>query len=259
MPVGWSSLSTPRPSGSRGPLSRRGAGRSPSTTSGRMIRSSGPTAPPSPTRSCPWPCALRGETVTQEELVWRVRGETRTVAINAVPLTNVAGTIVGAVAVVQDVTPRKRAEVLLRSQNDFARAITETLGEGLCTIDGEGRVTFANPAALADVRLGRGRADRQEPPRDRPLPASRGHPLSRRGVPEAGGAAHGRDRPRRRRVLPQGRFAVLRRVHRVADRHRRPGYGRRRGLPRHHRGRKQLEARLAASERSSATSPRSCP
>jgi PAS domain S-box-containing protein len=103
---------------------------------------------PFPHEELPLARALRGETVTQEELVWRVRGETRTVTINAVPLADAAGTIVGAVAVVQDVTPRKRAEELLRHQNDFARAITETLGEGLCTIDGEGRVTFANPAAL---------------------------------------------------------------------------------------------------------------
>src|SRR5207245_1270820 len=41
----------------------------------------------------------------------------------------------------------KQAEEQFRRQRDYARTITEVLGEGLCTIDPEGRVTFANPAA----------------------------------------------------------------------------------------------------------------
>ncbi len=103
---------------------------------------------PFPHPELPLVRALRGETVTQEELVWWVHDEPRTVAINAAPLTDASGAVVGGVAVVQDITRRKETEELLRRQHDFARTITETLGEGLCTIDREGRVTFANSAAL---------------------------------------------------------------------------------------------------------------
>src|SRR5262249_27275485 len=55
--------------------------------------------------------ALLGEVVTQEEMVWPFRGEgeQRIVSVNAAPLTDPAGAIAGAVAVVQDVTARKRA------------------------------------------------------------------------------------------------------------------------------------------------------
>jgi PAS domain S-box-containing protein len=90
---------------------------------------------------------LRGETVTQEELVWEIDGSHRTLLINAAPLNDTDGRPAGAVGVAQDVTVWKRHEDALRRQLDLFRAISEALGEGLCTLDLEGRVDFLNPAA----------------------------------------------------------------------------------------------------------------
>jgi PAS domain S-box-containing protein len=42
---------------------------------------------------------------------------------------------------------RQQAEEKLRHQLDFTRTITSSLGEGVCAIDREGRLTFMNPAA----------------------------------------------------------------------------------------------------------------
>lgn len=92
--------------------------------------------------------ALRGEPVNDEEMTWITPSNTSAVAIKAAPLTDPSGTIVGAVAVVQDLTNRRRTEEQLRHQRDLSRTITDTLGEGLCTLDTEGRVTFVNPAAV---------------------------------------------------------------------------------------------------------------
>lgn len=92
--------------------------------------------------------ALGGETVTQEEVLWISQGESKTVSINAAPLTDAKGTILGAVSVMQDVTRRQQMEGQLRQERDLSRTITDTLGEGLLTFDSQGLVTFANPAAL---------------------------------------------------------------------------------------------------------------
>jgi PAS domain S-box-containing protein len=92
--------------------------------------------------------ALRGETVTQEEFVWVLQGEPRTVAVNAAPLTDASGSVLGAVTVLLDVTQRKQAEEQLRREREVSRTVTETVGEGLCTVDTAGRITFVNPAAL---------------------------------------------------------------------------------------------------------------
>ena len=47
----------------------------------------------------------------------------------------------------QSEAERKQAEEKLRLQLDFTRTITDSLGEGVCALDLEGRVTFMNPAA----------------------------------------------------------------------------------------------------------------
>jgi two-component system CheB/CheR fusion protein len=90
--------------------------------------------------------ALRGGTVTQEEVLWQAGGTARTVLVDTAPLLGPDGTIEGAVGIAQDVTERKRHEEELRRQHDLFRTITEAQGEGLCTLDPEGRVAFINPA-----------------------------------------------------------------------------------------------------------------
>ncbi|SIO66442.1 PAS domain S-box-containing protein [Singulisphaera sp. GP187] len=92
--------------------------------------------------------ALRGDSASQEELIWVIQGESRTVSIKSAPLTDPCGTILGAVAVVQDITGRRLAEEQLRRERDFSRTITETLAEGFSIFDLNGSITFVNPAAL---------------------------------------------------------------------------------------------------------------
>ncbi|HYM60668.1 MAG TPA: PAS domain S-box protein, partial [Thermoanaerobaculia bacterium] len=67
------------------------------------------------------------------------------------------GEIAGFQAVARDITERKRAEDQLRHQLSYTTAIMDSLGEGLCTTDKDGRVTSINPAA--EEMLGWGAAD----------------------------------------------------------------------------------------------------
>jgi PAS domain S-box-containing protein len=68
----------------------------------------------------PFRRALRGESVKQEEVVWVVGGAARTVAINAGPIVDEAGTVVGAVAAAIDVTESKLLEANLEHQRLLA-------------------------------------------------------------------------------------------------------------------------------------------
>ncbi|MDR3636423.1 MAG: RsbRD N-terminal domain-containing protein, partial [Isosphaeraceae bacterium] len=52
--------------------------------------------------------AMRGETIKQEELVWVINGAPRTCSVNAAPIMDDSATIIGTVAVVIDITERKR-------------------------------------------------------------------------------------------------------------------------------------------------------
>jgi PAS domain S-box-containing protein len=91
--------------------------------------------------------ALRGESVVQEEIIWQLGDERRVITTSAAPLTDPAGGIVGGIVVAENITGRKLVEGQLRRQLDFTRAITDNMGEGLCAVDREGRLTFMNPAA----------------------------------------------------------------------------------------------------------------
>jgi len=46
-----------------------------------------------------------------------------------------------------DITPLKEADEKVRHQLEFTRAVAGSLGEGVLAVDGEGRITFFNPAA----------------------------------------------------------------------------------------------------------------
>jgi PAS domain S-box-containing protein len=53
----------------------------------------------------------------------------------------------GIVAVAVDITERVAAERRLRASSDYQRAVTDNMGEGLFTLDTEGRLTYMNRAA----------------------------------------------------------------------------------------------------------------
>jgi PAS domain S-box-containing protein len=57
------------------------------------------------------------------------------------------GRPVGLVGISVDVSARRAAERDLRSARDYLHAVTESMGEGLCAVDTEGRIDYVNPAA----------------------------------------------------------------------------------------------------------------
>jgi PAS domain S-box-containing protein len=57
------------------------------------------------------------------------------------------GTPVGLVGVLVDITERVRGERELRSARDYLTAVTDSIGEGLCTVDTDGRIAYVNEAA----------------------------------------------------------------------------------------------------------------
>ncbi len=58
-----------------------------------------------------------------------------------------AGVPAGFIAVINDVSDRVRSEQQLREARDELKAVTESMGEGLYTLDADGRLTFMNAAA----------------------------------------------------------------------------------------------------------------
>ena len=105
-----------------------------------------PDGAPLPEEERPIRHALRGETVTQCEVVWLLGGERRTMSINAAPLTDAAGAIVGAVAVVQDVTDRRRVEADLAASESRFRTIAEESPAMIWRSDAAGRRDYVNRA-----------------------------------------------------------------------------------------------------------------
>ncbi|HEV3165066.1 MAG TPA: PAS domain S-box protein [Isosphaeraceae bacterium] len=69
--------------------------------------------------------ALRGEVVSQEEIVWQLAGKTRIVTVNAAPMTDGTAAIIGAVTVAQDITERKLTEAHLAASEARFRSIAE--------------------------------------------------------------------------------------------------------------------------------------
>jgi PAS domain S-box-containing protein len=57
------------------------------------------------------------------------------------------GAVIGYVGLSVDMTERKRAERDLRSAQQYLKAVTDSMGEGVCTLDEGGRLVYMNPAA----------------------------------------------------------------------------------------------------------------
>ncbi|MCA1846455.1 MAG: PAS domain S-box protein, partial [Actinobacteria bacterium] len=89
------------------------------------------------------------ETGRAEDSRWHLRKDGSRFWANGVMvgLRDESGTVVGLGKIVRDDTERKRAEELLQYQLNVADAIATNAAEALFLIDGDGRVTFANPIA----------------------------------------------------------------------------------------------------------------
>lgn len=75
-------------------------------------------------------------------------GSTVNVSSRTVEVFDPDGQREGYVSVAADVSERLIAEHRLRDAADYANAITESLADGLVAVDSDGRVTYANDAAL---------------------------------------------------------------------------------------------------------------
>jgi PAS domain S-box-containing protein len=57
------------------------------------------------------------------------------------------GSVKGVIGISADVSERVESERALRAAGDYLRTVTDSVGEGLFTLDAEARVTYVNPAA----------------------------------------------------------------------------------------------------------------
>jgi PAS domain S-box-containing protein len=67
--------------------------------------------------------------------------------ITAAPMTTADGELEAVVAVLRDITERKRIEEALKESERLARAISETSADAIVVMDGEGAIKYMNPSA----------------------------------------------------------------------------------------------------------------
>jgi PAS domain S-box-containing protein len=82
------------------------------------------------------------ETVRQ-----RKDGSLINVSLTISPIKNELGEVIGASKIARDITRSKEAQEQLRRALEFDQTVMLSMGEGLYTVDSEGRATFMNPAA----------------------------------------------------------------------------------------------------------------
>jgi PAS domain S-box-containing protein len=76
-------------------------------------------------------------------------GEPRWMDTRAWPVRGPDGAVAVVRGITQDVTEQAKAEQQIRAARDYLSAIANSMGEGLFTLDPEGRTSFINPAAEA--------------------------------------------------------------------------------------------------------------
>jgi PAS domain S-box-containing protein len=90
----------------------------------------------------------RGQRIEHFETVRRRKdGSLIDVSLTVSPIKNEAGEVIGASKIARDITQSKEAQERLQRALDFDQTVMLSMGEGLYTVDSEGRVTFMNPAA----------------------------------------------------------------------------------------------------------------
>jgi PAS domain S-box-containing protein len=87
----------------------------------------------------------------------RKDGTTVPANVRARPLHGGDGELGGTVSILVDATAGIAAERDRRSLRDYMRAVADSMGDGLCTLDDEGRIVYVNPRA--EALLGWSRAE----------------------------------------------------------------------------------------------------
>jgi PAS domain S-box-containing protein len=110
-----------------------------------------PDGSPRTVEEAPLLRALRGEVIrSEEEIVWTPgRRELRNRQVNAAPVKDASGTILGSVCIVQDITVRKQSEAALRRTEARWNAAIENLVSSVVIATDTDRVIYQNPAAQA--------------------------------------------------------------------------------------------------------------
>jgi len=92
--------------------------------------------------------AIAGETVDEEEMIIRREGESsgRRISINARPLADAEGKVLGGVIVFRDNTERQAAEEALRQSEQRYRLLAENATDMISQHASDGRFTYVSPA-----------------------------------------------------------------------------------------------------------------
>jgi PAS domain S-box-containing protein len=94
---------------------------------------------------------LEGQSYRGLEVVRETRDSRQIdVSVSAAPIYDSAGSVVGAIAVHEDIRGRKQAEAALRQSQELYRRVVETLTDVIALVDLDGTVLFASHA-IADV------------------------------------------------------------------------------------------------------------
>lgn len=92
-----------------------------------------------------WARALAGETINEREFQFNEGGD-RWASASYGPLCNPRGEIVGVIATMRDITPRKHAEEALRASQQFNQQVIANAREGIIVYDADLRYLVWNPA-----------------------------------------------------------------------------------------------------------------
>ena len=108
-----------------------------------------PDGSPRPVEETPPLRALKGEVINNEQEIIRTpaSGELRYRQVNATPVRDNDGKIIGSVSVVRDITGRKRAEAALREAAQQWQATFDGVTDAIFLLDGEQHIMRCNQAA----------------------------------------------------------------------------------------------------------------
>lgn len=89
----------------------------------------------------------RGVATSNREIIFRKNGKEKTVLVNASPILDSTGKIIGSMTAWREITARKEAEEELKHEKELLSQIIEIMPVGVWIIDSEGKIVEGNEAA----------------------------------------------------------------------------------------------------------------